>query len=80
MGGPSYIPFSEIEAYCNVKNIFLANEKERLVRLVDVLDREWMKNHSEKMDRESKKSPKKPPVDHSPLRSRPAKSTRTEVR
>ncbi len=81
MGGPSYIPFTEIEAYCRLKNIFLPSEQQRLVRLVDRLDRRWMELHLEKLEKEAGKNntPGTPPPSHSPPRHRPRRSTRTEA-
>lgn len=68
MGG--YLPFSytEIEAYFRLKGIFYPGERDRLLRLLDVLDREWMRQYIEE---EAKKNPSKspkPPPSHSPPR------------
>lgn len=80
MGGPSYIPFTEIEAYCRLKNIFLPSEMQRLVRLIDRLDRRWMEKHLEKIEKEAGRgNPTPPPPSHSPPRHKPRRSTRTEA-
>jgi len=82
MGDATYIPFSEIDAYCRLKQIFLPSERERLVRMIDRLDREWMRRHHEERKKEQAKMAgkgKAPPPTHSPPRHRPHRSQTTEV-
>lgn len=80
MGAAVPIPYSEIEAYCRLKNIFLPSERERLVTLIDRLDREWMRLHHEKMDKEKKSSSSPPPPpSHSPPRGGGTRNPRRPV-
>lgn len=80
MGSAVPIPFTEIEAYCRLKNIFLPSERERLVTLVDRLDHEWMRLHNEKMDKEMGKNSKTPPPpSHSPPRGGGTRTPRKPV-
>ena len=82
MGGATYIPYSEIEAYCGMKEIFLPSEKQRLLRMIDVLDREWMRRHLEEAEKERAKTEGNvtpPPPTHSPPRHTPSRSKTTRV-
>ncbi|UIS25213.1 hypothetical protein [Erythrobacter phage vB_EliS-L02] len=82
MGDATYIPFSEIEAYCRLKQIFLPSERERLVRMIDRLDREWMRRHLAEREKEREKSSgskSPPPPTHSPPRHRPHRSQTRQV-
>jgi hypothetical protein len=81
MGDATYIPFSEIDAYCRLKQIFLPSERERLVRMIDRLDREWMRRHVEEKKKEQEKHSKSstPPPTHSPPRHRPHRSQTQKV-
>lgn len=80
MGGYLPLSYSEIEAYCRLKGIMFHGERERLVYLLEVLDREWMKTYIEKEEKKnpSKKTP--PPPSHSPPRGGGSRSPpRTQV-
>lgn len=54
-GGPLPISYSDILAYCHLKGIKTAEEKERLTRFVDALDKVFMAEAYK--DVESNKSP-----------------------
>lgn len=81
MGEATYITYSEIEAYCRLKGITYPPERERLVRLLDRLDREWMRIHLEKREKELKNTSKgkPPPPSHSPPRHRSRPSSTQKV-
>lgn len=81
MGG--FLPFSytEIEAYCRLKGIYSLGDRERLLRLLEVLDAEWIKAY---VEREAKNNPSSkgspPPPSHSPPRGGGRKAPpRTQV-
>lgn len=69
MAGPAPITFTDIEAYCRLKAIYSLSERERLLRLLDPLDREWMAaaHAAEEAARKGKGSAPPPPT-HSPPR------------
>jgi hypothetical protein len=69
MAGPLPFAYADIEAYCNLKGIYLLGERERLLRLLDPLDREWMQKAYEENGRGST-APPPPPPNHSPPRDR----------
>lgn len=74
MNGALPIPFHEIEAFCSLKGIYSLGERERLFRMIDVLDREWMRQHVEKVEKSSSSTEKDitpPPPSHSPPRNAP---------
>lgn len=68
MSGPLPVQYADIEAYCNLKGIYLLGERERLLRLLDPLDREWMTKAHEEASKGSKGSTPSPPPSHSPPR------------
>lgn len=77
-GGPQPIPYVEMEAYCRLKGIYSPGEREKLLRNIDKLDRLWMQQAHE--DIEKKNSPTPPPPSQSPPRGGGTKSPpRTEV-
>lgn len=81
MGAALPIPFTEIDAYCRLKHIFLPNDLQRLVYLVGRLDREWGRLHAEKMEKESPSTSKSqtPPPSHSPPRGGGTRKPRRPV-
>lgn len=42
MSGPVPLTYTDIEAYCRLKGIYSLGERERLLRGLDALDREYM--------------------------------------
>lgn len=68
MGTPVPFKFSELEAYCRLKGIYSLGERERLLRLIDVLDREWMRQTLEKQEQENPSPTSRAPPSHSPPR------------
>lgn len=75
MGGPQPISYTEIDAYCRLKAIYSPGDRERLLRLIDPLDRAWMaKAHEEQAKKEKTSSTTPPPPSHSPPRGGGTKS------
>lgn len=68
MSGPLPVSYGDIESYCNLKGIYLLGERERLLRLLDPLDREWMIKAHEEASKGSGKGSTPPPPSHSPPR------------
>lgn len=68
MGGYLPLSYSEIEAYCRLKGIYSLGERERLVRLLEILDHQWIKDYIEKESKERPSSKGKPPPSQSPPR------------
>lgn len=63
--GPLPIPYVEIDSYCRLKDIWAPGEKDRLLRLLDPLDRAWMAKAHEEAAKENK-APKAPPSQSPP--------------
>ena len=67
MGGPQPISYTDMDAYCRLKGIYAPGEREKLLRLIDPLDRLWMqKAHEEAEKKQNTSTP--PPPSHSPPR------------
>lgn len=69
MGGPLPLTYTDIEAYCRLKAIYSHADRERLLRLIDPLDREYMALAHSDPKRPGQGSPPPPPT-HSPPRDR----------
>ncbi|ARK07418.1 hypothetical protein LAV_00018 [Sphingobium phage Lacusarx] len=54
MAGPIPFTYTDIKSYCELKGIYSLSERERLLRFIDALDREWMKNAYEEQERRTK--------------------------
>lgn len=81
MGSPIPIPFSEIEAYARFKGITSLSDRERLFRLLNALDIEWMRQSNEKQELEQARraNTQTPPPSHNPPRGGGRRSPRKRV-
>jgi hypothetical protein len=62
MSGPLPINYTDIESYCRLKGIWSLIERQRLLRHLDTLDRQWMaKKYEEKPTGTKSPETKKPP-------------------
>jgi hypothetical protein len=58
MNGPLPLTYADIEAYCNLRGIYTLYERQRLLRFLDLLDQEWMKDFYAKQEAENKTTAK----------------------
>jgi hypothetical protein len=56
--GPLPLSYSDIEAYCRMKGIYSLGDRERLLSLLDPLDRQWMADSYKEADKKTSKNPK----------------------
>ena len=66
--GPLPITYTDIDAYCRLKDILSPGERERLLRLIDPLDRAWMAKAHEESAKGDKNPSKSAPPSQSPPR------------